>query len=444
MRLIPRSIHGRLLALSFVATLLALALAGAAIAGVMERFVMQGLDQRLDAQLALLATVIDGDGHIDKSRIGRVRGLIEDGPDWEWRIAGPDGVMGTGDLPALVQPPGPPPGPGPRAVDERPHPGDVRDARGKPLHTRQAIIQTTRGAVTLTAGAPAEIIARPVRAAVVPLLTILAVLGLALGVAAVVQLRLGLRPLRRLRGEVAAVRTGQMDAVSAEQPTELVPLIDELNALIRDNAASLATARASAANLAHALKTPVATLALELRDDPSRAAQVDRIYRTIRHHLARARAGSLNTRSATALLPVVDDLVATIARIHVNRSVDIVCTIPDDLAAAIDPADLSELAGNLIDNAARHARKRVEISAATSGRQIRLAIADDGAGMSAPDRTRALQPGVRLDERGDGDGFGLSIAQEIADLHGGSLALGTSDLGGLLVTVALPAALRTG
>ncbi|WP_334009532.1 hypothetical protein [Sphingomonas aerolata] len=62
MRLIPRSIHGRMLGLSLLATLVALAVAGAAIAGVLQRFVTQGLDQRLDAELSLLAGAVDGDG----------------------------------------------------------------------------------------------------------------------------------------------------------------------------------------------------------------------------------------------------------------------------------------------------------------------------------------------------------------------------------------------
>jgi signal transduction histidine kinase len=193
-----------------------------------------------------------------------------------------------------------PPLPGPRrppiGPDSRPHPGEAHDARGERLHFRQATVDTAGGRVTLTAAAPREIVSRPITAAIVPLLSTLAVLGLALGGAAIVQLRLGLRPLRRLRGQVAAIRTGTADALPADQPEELLPLAEELNALIRDNAATLTAARASAANLAHALKTPIATLALDVRDDPARSAQVDRIYRTIRHHLARAR-GIANTRA---------------------------------------------------------------------------------------------------------------------------------------------------
>ena len=97
-----------------------------------------------------------------------------------------------------------------------------------------------------------------------------------LTIAATVQIRLGLRPVRLLRDGVAGVRRGTSDGVDEDQPDELRPLAEELNALIRDNDAALAHARASAANLAHALKTPVATLSLALADDP-RASQVERI-----------------------------------------------------------------------------------------------------------------------------------------------------------------------
>ena len=88
MRLIPRSIHGRMLGLSLLATLVALVVAGAAIAGVLQRFVTQGLDQRLDAELSLLAGAVDGDGRIDRARLTRLHGLLDAGPGWQWQISG--------------------------------------------------------------------------------------------------------------------------------------------------------------------------------------------------------------------------------------------------------------------------------------------------------------------------------------------------------------------
>ncbi|MEG8013139.1 hypothetical protein [Sphingomonas sp. 22R3R2A-7] len=95
MRLVPRSIHGRMLALSVLATLVALAVAGAAIAGVLQRFVTQGLDQRLDAELSLLAGAVGADGRIDRAKLTRLRGLLDAGPEWRWQIVAPTGAIGS-------------------------------------------------------------------------------------------------------------------------------------------------------------------------------------------------------------------------------------------------------------------------------------------------------------------------------------------------------------
>ena len=447
MRLVPRSLHGRLLALSLLATAVALALAGLAIGGVLERFVTQNLDQRLDAELSLLATAVDGDGRIDRARVAQVRGLLDPGRDWRWRIAGAGGTLGSADFPALD--PGPPHGRfarGPRdRPGDRPRPAEGRwpDDHGRAsggVHARTLTLATARGPVVLTAAAPRGLIARPIRTALLPLLATLGMLGVLLAAASLIQLRLGLRPLRALGHAVAAIRTGRAASVPTDQPAELAPLAAELNALAADNAAALATARASAANLAHALKTPVATLALTLADQPAAAAQVARLDATIRHHLARARAGMSGTRVATPLAPLCADLVQTIARLHAERGLAITANIPADLGVAVDPHDLSELVGNLLDNAARHANTRIALTARAEARHVRLNIADDGPGIPAAARATATAPGARLDEAGDGHGFGLAIVRDLAALHGGALTLDDAPGGGLVASVTLPRA----
>jgi len=433
MRLIPRSIHGRMLGLSLLATLVALAVAGAAIAGVLQRFVTQGLDQRLDAELSLLASAVDGDGRIDRVRLTQFRGLLDAGPGWQWQISGPAQTVRSAEFPTLRTP-----GPAPRDAlrgegEERPQPLEGRDG----VHARQISIATDAGPVVLTAAAPRDVVARPIQAAVVPLLATLGILGILLGVATLVQVRIGLRPLRALRDGVAAMRRGAA-GVSEAQPDELRPLAIELNALARDNAAALATARASAANLAHALKTPVATLALTLRDDPAQAAQLARIDATIRHHLARARNIAGGHASSTALAPAIADLVSTIRRLRMERGVVIDAAIDPALHVAVDAADLDELAGNLIDNAARHARTTVHVAARVDQGMIRLSVVDDGPGIALADRQRATDAGVRLDEREDGHGFGLAIARELAALYGGALVLDDAAGGGLSASVTMP------
>lgn len=443
-----------MLALSALATLVALALAGLAIAGVLERFVIAGLDQRLDAQVALLASAVDADGRVDRVRLDQRLGAFQAGPGWRWRIVAPGGTIGSSDFPRLDErPPAPLPPPdarpplaeappGPADPTDRLQPIDGGSEAGVRVHARRLTFTTLGGLVELTAAAPREVVSRPIRGALVPLLAALAALAALLGLAAIIQLRVGLRPLRTLRDQVAAIRSGQRREVDEDQPSELRPLAVELNALGRDNAKALATARRSAANLAHALKTPVATLALDVRDEPARAAQVARIDATIRHHLARSRVEAGDHRLSTPLAPVVGDLLMAIERLHADKRLAFDVGVPADFAVAVDPQDLTELLGNLLENAAKYAAGAVGVVATKhlNVREIVVEISDDGPGIAAVERTRVLQPGIRLDERAEGHGFGLSIAAELASLYGGRIDLGAARAGGLLVQVSLPLA----
>ncbi|WP_443969637.1 ATP-binding protein [Sphingobium sp. CR28] len=432
------SLRARMLGLSAVATLLALAIAGWATAGILSRFVTEGLDQRLDAQIALMASAVRADGTVDRLAIEQRAGAMTLGRDWRWRIVGPAGTISSADFPELDPPPHPPGGHGPPAdalpAPAHPIPREGTDSDG-PVHARQTTIATSRGPVTLIAAAPSQVIARPIRAALMPLLTVIAVLAILFALAAFFQLRFALRPIVALRDQLGEIRRGARTSVEEDQPAELKPLAMELNALASESAAALNAARASAANLAHALKTPVATLALTVGDRPQASAQVDRIEEVIRHHLARARTVAVAHRARTPLAPVVADIATVIGSLYPART--IAADVPADLAVSLDAHDLAEIMGNLLDNAARHARSAVSVTARLEGRHVILAIEDDGSGIPEALREQAMQPGVRLDETPAGDGFGLAIVRDLVALHGGSLELREGGRGGLLVHLSL-------
>lgn len=447
-----RSLHARMLALSIAATGVALLLAAWAIGGVLGRVVTEGIDRRLDAEIALLATAIGVDGRIDRARIVARAAVLDDGPGWRWRIESRDGAFGSTDLPIPDDPvpDGPAPPPAPRTKpDERArlHPIEGHDSSGEGYHARQVVIGTPRGPVTITAAAPRDVIRRPLRGALMPLLALLVALAVLLTAAALVQLRVGLRPVRRLRDQLAAIRAGQRTRVDEDQPSELQPLAQELNALAEGNAAALANARATAANLAHALKTPVAALALELRDRPDAARQVARIDATIRHHLARARAEATDLRASTDLSAAIADIGTAVQRLHGDRAVSIEVTGAESHRVAVDRHDLDEMLGNLLDNAARHAARMIRVivsQPAGDARRLTITVADDGPGIAAAERERVAQPGVRLDERGDGHGFGLAIAGDLAARYGGTLVLDSAEGGGLAARLTLPSVIETG
>ncbi len=461
LRLIPRSLFSRMLAIAALSTGIALLFAGVTIGHVLERFVTRGLDERLDAQVAVLARAVRTDGSLDRARAIDLPEFGEPGSDWSWHVEGPAGRFdsGTTPPPTISKPAStiPPPPPALPRNDERPlpsgpgghedhqiHPGEARDRSGERLHSRTMDVATPRGMVTITAIGPRRIVEEPLREAIIPLLGSLALLGAGLALATLVQLRFGLRPLRDLRTALAAVRAGTERHVPADQPGELQPLVTELNALIDQNAAGLAHARQHVANLAHGLKTPLATLSLKLAEAGANAEvrdMVDQIDRRVRHHLGRARADAAGTgaRAQTAVAPAVNDLVAVLRRIHADRPLAVDVRVPTDLRVAVDPQDLDEMMGNLLDNGWRHARSAISVTVEADGGLASIVIDDDGPGLTETAVAQAMLPGRRLDESDEGYGFGLSITRELAELNGGALALGRSPaLGGLLAHLTLP------
>lgn len=448
----PRSLFARLLGIATVTTIAALAFAAVTIGHVLERFVIRGLDQQLDAQVTVLARAVRPDGTLDGARAISLPAFEQAGSGWGWRVDGPAGHWARGAVIVPIAAPLPPWRPhgrdDGRATELGPHPGEGRDARGERVHFRQMAVPTRAGAVLLTAAGPRRVAVAPLREAMVPLLLSLALLGGALALATGLQLRFGLRPLRRLHRELGDVRAGRRRQIPTDQPAEIAPLAAELNALIDQNEAGLAHARRHVSNLAHGLKTPLAALGVRLAEaghdpDGSLRAMVSQIDRRVRHHLGRARAAAPggNRRAHTSLRPAVIDLVTALERIHAERPVAVAVEMAPDLAVAVDPQDFDEMVGNLLDNAWRHARSAIRIEARMGARAVALTIDDDGPGLSAIAIDQALVPGRRLDERGDGHGFGLSIAQELAELNGGKLALSRAPAtSGLRAALTLPVA----
>jgi Signal transduction histidine kinase len=223
------------------------------------------------------------------------------------------------------------------------------------------------------------------------------------------------------------------------------PLVNELNGLLDQNAANLERARRHVANLAHGLKTPLATLAISLsKPERGNADQlgpmVDLMERRIRHHLGRARAAVLSgpVRTQTAIAARIRDLGDVLTKVHAERGIELTIEISDNVAVACEQQDFDEMAGNLMENAFKWTRSRIVIRAMQDRSMVRLVIEDDGSGLQPEEIKKVLQPGERLDESAPGFGFGLSITRELAELYGGSVELGASPLGGLLVSLRLP------
>jgi signal transduction histidine kinase len=438
----------------------ALVVAAVLIAFVLHRFVQGQIDQRLDAQILFLSSMLDADAGGNLHLAGSA-----DGPPfdrrrhgWYWQISGPKNVLRSRSLDGAdlaipdingEPPPLPPPPPPPRAEDEplpqqRPAPADGTGPDGRRLHFRILNVTTPAGPATIMASSPREAVMGPLWEAMRTLALSLGVLGIALIGAMLIQVRLGLRPLERLRRAVAEVRAGLRDKVPEAQPSEVQPLADELNALLVQNAANLERARKHVSNLAHGLKTPLATLAISLQNQTTGSEDLHDLValmdRRIRHHLGRARSAALGgpLRARTAVAPRADDLALVLGKVNADKEIAFANRIPPGLTVACEPQDIDEMLGNVLENAFVWCRGKVAVSASEEGRGVVLVVEDDGPGLSPEQIALAMQAGRRLDERSPGFGFGLSIASELAELYAGSLTLDRSELGGLRVALRLP------
>lgn len=277
------------------------------------------------------------------------------------------------------------------------------------------------------------------------------VLGFGIFLATLAQVRYGLLPLKRISSGLIAVRAGRAARLEGRFPTEIRPLVEELNALISANQEIVERARTHTGNLAHALKTPLAVIANEVRSgEPVSGTKINEqtliMREQIQRHLERARAAAriAVTDAVCEVEPVVDALLRAMRHIHADKGVRFTSTIPRELTFRGESQDLEEMLGNLVDNAGKWATAQVRIEGQMDRidplrPMIILTVEDDGQGMTATQREAALRRGQRLDETKPGSGLGLSIVTELATTYGGRLSLSTASTGGLRADLVLPA-----
>jgi len=268
------------------------------------------------------------------------------------------------------------------------------------------------------------------------------------------QVRFGLAPLKRISESLAAIRSGRAERLEGEFPVEIEPLARETNALIDANREIVERARTHVGNLAHAIKTPLSVIVNEANvhgADPFAAKvleQADVMRNQVAHHLERARIAARVTviGTVTDVAPVLEGLTRTMEKIHRDRGIAIGCAISGHPRFRGERQDFEEMVGNLVDNACKWARTRVDVEVmpaapgAAGAPMLRVLVDDDGPGLSPVERAQVARRGQRLDESKPGSGLGLAIVVDLAALYQGSLSLGGSPTGGLRAELALPAA----
>ncbi|WP_157218822.1 sensor histidine kinase [Flavisphingomonas formosensis] len=272
-----------------------------------------------------------------------------------------------------------------------------------------------------------------------------AILGLGLIIMAALQVVFGLWPLHKVRRAIAAVRSGEASRVEVKLPSEIAPMVQELNDLLAHNDKQAEEARRHAGNLAHALKTPLTVIMNEATaqsDDLSATVirEATTMRRQVDHHLARARAVG-RRGNAQSRAQVWDSLAAVeraVGRLYPNVTIDLDGV--RDAEVHVERQDLDEMLGNLIENAAKYGGGRVFVTVSRQAGFVEIMVEDDGRGIPEAKREAIFERGARLDTGKPGTGLGLAIVRDVAEIYGGTVGLEESeDLGGLLARLRLPA-----
>lgn len=471
-----RSLRVRLLAVTVAGLAVAVVLAGFVLSGLFREHVQRQFEaallQQLDQVTARLEFDAQGQPVVAAQALSDPRWLKPySGLYWQVDAMAPDGRSRVGalrsrslwDTSLALQ--------ADALTDGAVHVHEVVGPQGAPL----LVLERTVRAEGVDAARWRLIVAADLQATQAATAQFTRVLGLSLLVllvlltaAAWAQVAVGLKPLQALQRGLQDVQQARTTRLQGAFPAEVQPLVDDFNAVLARNAEVVERARTQAGNLAHALKTPLAALenaahapappAFPASSDSGAALadlvrdQVQVARRHIDWHLARSRAAATAhlPGQRTDLAPVAAGLVRVMNKVHAERGVEIAVVLPETPLFFVGEAqDLQEMLGNLLDNACKWARSTVGLAAQGPMEradglppQLVITVEDDGPGIGAAQRALALGRGVRLDETVPGTGLGLAIVQDLAALYAGSLDLQSSELGGLRAALTLPAALQ--
>ncbi|NMF91492.1 ATP-binding protein [Aromatoleum petrolei] len=447
------SLRARLLAGSVVWVLGALTVTGCVLGDLFRRHV----EDRFQAELRIHLDQLTASIEFAPEEGPRLRTDLSDprlhkplsGFYWQVDREGSDSVRGVLRSRSLWDATLAVPSDGPR--DGEVHLHRIEGPDREPLVMMERIVRPEEAAglpLRLIVAADERGMTNPVREFVGLLVTALGVLAAGVIAAVLLQVSVGLAPLKRLRAQLAEVRDGRSRRLQGGFPNEVQPLVDELNAVLQHDAEVVERARTQAGNLAHAIKTPLAVLGnAALREEGPLARlvaeQVATAQRQVDYHLARARAAAATQVPGlrSALRPAVEGLVRVMQRVHAERNLHIAIeAIPDDAAFRGEEQDLQEMLGNLIDNACKWSRTSVGVSATVRAGELVVTVDDDGLGLPPETREAVFARGMRADEAVPGSGLGLGIVRDLAQLYGGRIELGQAPAGGLRATLYLPAA----
>ena len=263
------------------------------------------------------------------------------------------------------------------------------------------------------------------------------------------QFRSGLLPFGRLRRQLLRLRDGSSHRIEGSYPTEVQPLVNDLNSLLEHREQIVRRALAKAGDLAHGLKTPLAVLVQEVEQLEAAGQQevastiglqIDRMRRQVDYHLTQARATSPGKAPGDrcSVLVCAEGLARTLEKIYAARGLAVAVDVSKSHFIRGRREDLEEMLGNLMDNAFKWAKSSVKLQSVQERGAIAVTVDDDGPGLPLSMREEVLRRGVRADEAAPGSGLGLAIVRDLVQLYEGTITLDDSPMGGLRANLRLP------
>ncbi|MFC6159505.1 ATP-binding protein [Kribbella jiaozuonensis] len=277
------------------------------------------------------------------------------------------------------------------------------------------------------------------------------------GVAGWLMVGQALRPVERIRSRVQGIGTRDLTERVPVPPTrdEIARLAVTMNEMLDRLETGQATQRAFVADASHELRSPLATLTAALEvieaDTTGEAwrelravmgTETDRMRQLVEDLLLLAKADDTGIRMRQTDVDLDDLVAAEIQRLRSSMPELKVTGDVHPVRVVGDPARLSQVLRNLVDNAARAAHTSVHLTTAEKDGSAIITVEDDGDGIPEADRLRVFERFVRLDtsrsRASGGSGLGLSIAREITRAHDGTITLTSSSTGGTTAIVTLP------
>lgn len=268
----------------------------------------------------------------------------------------------------------------------------------------------------------------------------LGLISLLLLVLLLVSLNAALWPLSRLNNQIRLAESGQIKRIEQHYPPELEKLKSSINHLLDTEQQQRSRYKNSLSDLAHSLKTPLAVLSGTTGLPEQAKEPIKQIDQQIQRQLKRAVAGSTGAfDQMVAIKPVVDKLFNAMGKVYAEKSLTLSSQMQDDsLGFNGDITDLMEILGNILDNACKAAKSKVQLSVSTKPTKLVMQIEDDGPGIPLAKRTQLLARGVRLDSYKEGQGIGMAVVADLVSAYQGQLEITNSELGGAKLILTFP------